>query len=59
MAVRRVWNMLKTAIAGFGRDDVIILSAALAPLLILLVTGTSLTPRCKNKPESTCIHLPA
>jgi len=42
--------MLKTAVKGFGSDDVIILSAALAfyamlslaPLLILLVTGTSL-----------------
>jgi len=50
MAVRKAWNMLKTAIAGVGRDDVVILSAALAfyamlslaPLLILLVTGTSL-----------------
>ncbi len=50
MVMRRVWNMLKTATGGFGRDDVIILSAALAfyamlslaPLLILLVTGTSL-----------------
>ncbi len=49
-AVRRAWNMVKTAVKGFGRDDVIILSAAmafyamlsLAPLLILLVTGTSL-----------------
>jgi membrane protein len=42
--------MVKTAVKGFGRDDVVILSAALAfyamlslaPLLILLVTGTSL-----------------
>ncbi len=48
--MRKAWNMLKTAVKGFGRDDVIILSAALsfyamlslAPLLILLVTGTSL-----------------
>jgi membrane protein len=50
MAERRAWNMVKTAVKGFGRDDVVILSAALAfyamlslaPLLILLVTGTSL-----------------
>lgn len=50
MAVRKAWNMVKTAFAGFGRDDVVVLSAAmafyamlsLAPLLILLVTGTSL-----------------
>ena len=50
MAVKTTWNMLKSAFASFGRDDVIILSAAmafyamlsLAPLLILLVTGTSL-----------------
>jgi membrane protein len=50
MAVKTTWNMLKSAFADFGRDNVIILSAALAfyamlsisPLLILLVTGTSL-----------------
>jgi len=48
--MRKAWNMLKMAVKGFGKDDVIILSAALAfyaslslaPLLILLVTGTSL-----------------
>jgi len=50
MAVKTTWNMVKSAFANFSRDNVIILSAALAfyamlstaPLLILLVTGTSL-----------------
>jgi membrane protein len=49
MAVRTAWNILKTAVVGFGRDEIIVRSAALAfytilsfaPLLILLVTATS------------------
>jgi membrane protein len=49
MAVRKAWDTLKMAATGIGRDDVMILSAAvafyailsLAPLLILLVTATS------------------
>ncbi len=49
MAARTPWNMIKTAFKNFGKDNVIILSAALAfytmlslaPLLVLLVTATS------------------
>jgi membrane protein len=49
MAARNAWSMVKTAFKNFGRDNVMILSAALAfyamlslaPLLILLVTLTS------------------
>jgi membrane protein len=49
MAARTAWNILKTAVVNFGRDEIIVRSAALAfytilsfaPLLILLVTATS------------------